>query len=193
MTCCPRPEQVLLRRLSVFAGWSLEMAEQVCADGRLPAEQIIDASAGLVDKSLVVVEPEVLGQARYRLLDSVRAYAAQRLADGGRVRRRPAPAARLRAVRTPSTPRRSGMAEIPAGWAAAVDVFRRYDVDAGNLRQVLSRCQATGDVRDRAAAVHRGPAVLDRPRPLRRGRGVVRPVPGPGPHRAAARRCSARR
>jgi len=137
-------EQVLLRRLSVFAGWSLEMAEYVCADGRLPAGQIIDASAGLVDKSLVVVEPEVLGQARYRLLDSVRAYAAQRLAAAGE-----AAGIQLRyrdyTVRYTERAQAVGMAEIPAGWAEAVDVFRRYDVDAGNLRQVLSRCVTTGD------------------------------------------------
>ena len=111
---------------------------------RLPAEQIIDTSAGLVDKSLVVVEPEVLGQARYRLLDSVRAYAAQRLAAAGE-----AAAIQLRfrdyAVRYTERAQAVGMAEIPAGWAEAVDVFRRYDVDAGNLRQVLSRCVTTGD------------------------------------------------
>ena len=138
-------EQVLLRRLSVFAGWSLEMAEYVCADGRLPAEQIIDASAGLVDKSLVVVEPEVLGQARYRLLDSVRAYAAQRLAAAGEAG---AVQARLRdyALRFTEQATAEAMGEIPADWTATVDVFRRYDVDVGNLRQVLSWCVNTGDV-----------------------------------------------
>jgi predicted ATPase len=77
------PEQILLRRLSVFSGWSLDMAEQVCADDRLPLEDVVELTSGLVDKSLVVVEPEVIGQARYRMLDSIRAYAAQRLADAG--------------------------------------------------------------------------------------------------------------
>jgi len=139
------PEQVLLRRLSVFAGWSLEMAEQVCADDRLAAGEIIDLTATLVDKSLVVVEPEVLGQARYRLLDSIRAYAAQRLADAGESA---AIQLRLRdyALTVVEQAEAVGMAVIPAGWAAAVDVFRRYDVDAANLRQVLGRCLATGDV-----------------------------------------------
>jgi predicted ATPase/DNA-binding NarL/FixJ family response regulator len=139
------PEQVLLRRLSVFAGWSLEMAEQVCADDQLPAGEIIDLTAGLVDKSLVVMEPEVLGQARYRLLDSIRAYAAQRLADAGESA---AIQLRLRdyALTVVEQAEAVGMAVIPAEWAAAVDVFRRYDVDAANLRQVLSRCLATGDV-----------------------------------------------
>jgi predicted ATPase/DNA-binding CsgD family transcriptional regulator len=139
------PEQVLLRRLSVFAGWSLEMAEQVCADRLLPAEEIIGLTAGLVDKSLLVVEPEVLGQARYRMLDSIRAYAAQRLADAGE-----AASVQLRlrdyALIVCEHAEAVGMAVIPAGWPAAVDVFRRYDVDSGNVRQVLGRCQATGDV-----------------------------------------------
>jgi predicted ATPase len=139
------PEQVLLRRLSVFAGWSLEMAEQVCADRLLPAEEIIGLTAGLVDKSLLVVEPEVLGQARYRMLDSIRAYAAQRLADAGESA---AVQLRLRdyALIVCEHAEAVGMAMIPAGWSAAVDVFRRYDVDSGNVRQVLGHCQATGDV-----------------------------------------------
>src|ERR1035441_5880727 len=77
------PEQALLRRLSVFAGWSLEMAEQVCADDDLPAAEVLDLTSGLVDKSLVVVEPEVLGQARYRLLGTIRDYAAGKLAESG--------------------------------------------------------------------------------------------------------------
>ncbi|HTT53104.1 MAG TPA: tetratricopeptide repeat protein [Streptosporangiaceae bacterium] len=139
------PEQVLLRRLSVFAGWSLEMAEQVCADRALAAEEIIDLTAALVDKSLLVVEPEVLGQARYRMLDSIRAYAAQRLADAGESA---AIQLRLRdyALIVCEHAEAVGLAVIPAGWPAAVDVFRRYDVDSGNVRQVLGRCQATGDV-----------------------------------------------
>src|SRR5580704_13606839 len=57
-------EQVLLRRLSVFAGWSLEMAERVCADDGLPAAQVLNLLAGLAEKSLVEVEPDVLGQSR---------------------------------------------------------------------------------------------------------------------------------
>jgi predicted ATPase/DNA-binding CsgD family transcriptional regulator len=137
-------EQALLRRLSVFAGWSLEMAEQVCADADLPAAEVLDLTSGLVDKSLVVVEPEVLGQARYRLLDTIRGYAAERLASSGE-----AGAVHLRLrnymLRLVQRNEAIGMAIIPAPWSAAVDVFRRYDVDVGNLRQVLSGCLADGD------------------------------------------------
>jgi predicted ATPase/DNA-binding CsgD family transcriptional regulator len=137
-------EQALLRRLSVFAGWSLEMAEQVCADADLPAAEVLDLTIGLVDKSLVVVEPEVLGQARYRLLDTIRGYAVERLASSGE-----AGAVHLRLrnymLRLVQRNEAIGMAIIPAPWSAAVDVFRRYDVDVGNLRQVLSGCLADGD------------------------------------------------
>jgi predicted ATPase/DNA-binding CsgD family transcriptional regulator len=138
------PEQILLRRLSVFSGWSLEMAEQVCTDGGLPVEDVVGLTAGLVDKSLVVVEPEVLGQARYRMLDSIRAYAAQRLSEAGEAA---ATQARLRdhALAVCERNEEVGLATIPSGWAAVVAVFRRSDADVANLRQVLSSCLAAGD------------------------------------------------
>ena len=138
------PEQILLRRLSVFSGWSLDMAEQVCADDRLPVEDVVGLTAGLVDKSLVVVEPEVLGQARYRMLDSIRAYAAQRLAEAGEAA---ATQLRLRdhALAVCERNEAVGLATIPSGWAAVVAVFRRSDADVANLRQVLSSCLAAGD------------------------------------------------
>jgi predicted ATPase/DNA-binding CsgD family transcriptional regulator len=138
------PEQILLRRLSVFSGWSLDMAEQVCADGALPVEDVVGLTAGLVDKSLVVVEPEVLGQARYRMLDSIRAYAAQRLSEAGEAA---ATQARLRdyAVAVCERNEAVGLATVPSSWPMVVAVFRRYDVDVANLRQVLSSCLAGGD------------------------------------------------
>jgi len=76
-------EQMLLRRLSVFAGWSLEMAEQVCADERMPEPRVLDLLAALIDKSLVALEDELAGDARYRLLDTIREYAAARLHASG--------------------------------------------------------------------------------------------------------------
>jgi predicted ATPase/DNA-binding CsgD family transcriptional regulator len=137
-------EQVLLRRLSVFSGWSLEMAEQVCADDGLPAVSVLDLIAGLVDKSLVVVEPETLGQTRYRLLDTIRDYAGQRLADADEAA---VTQARLReyVLQVAEHNAAIGMALIPAPWSARVDVFRRYDVDADNALRVLDQCLAGGD------------------------------------------------
>jgi len=78
-----RDEQILLRRLSVFAGWSLGMAEQVCADNRISVEQVLELLAALIDKSLVALEDELAGDARYRLLDTIREYASAQLAAAG--------------------------------------------------------------------------------------------------------------
>jgi predicted ATPase/DNA-binding CsgD family transcriptional regulator len=82
------PEQVLLRRLAVFSGWNLDMAEQVCSDpvscaGGIPAEDVLGLLISLIDKSLVVLDGEAAGDARYRLLDTIREYAAERLAAAG--------------------------------------------------------------------------------------------------------------
>ena len=138
------PEQVLFRRLSVFAGWSLEMAEQVCADEVIPARDVFGLIAALVDKSLVVPEPELPGQARYRMLDTIREYAAMRLAGAGE-----ATAMRRRltgyAVRAAERAMDIGMARVPAPWAARVEVFRRYDIESGNVTQVLDWCVSGGD------------------------------------------------
>jgi len=137
-------EQVLLRRLSVFAGWSLEMAEQVCADADIPAAAILDLIAALVDKSLVVVDTEVLGQARYRLLDTIREYAVGRLAEAGEAKTFQL---RLRdyTLAVAEHNMAIGLAWVPAPWSARVNVFRRYDAEVGNVWQVLSGCLADGD------------------------------------------------
>lgn len=77
------PERVLLRRLSVFRGWSLEMAERICADEMLPAGDVLGPLTGLIDKSLVIADGELNGLARYRLLESVRQFAVDRAAEAG--------------------------------------------------------------------------------------------------------------
>jgi predicted ATPase/DNA-binding SARP family transcriptional activator len=78
-------EQVLLRRLAVFAGtFTLEAAEAVCAGDPLDAEDILDGVSALVDKSLVVMEAGD-GVARYRLLETVRQYGLERLDEAGEI------------------------------------------------------------------------------------------------------------
>jgi predicted ATPase/DNA-binding CsgD family transcriptional regulator len=138
-------ERVLLRRLSVFAGWSLEMAERVCADELMPAAEVLDTVAALVDKSLVVREAEALGQARFRMLDTIRAYAAEKLTaaeEAATVRHR----FRDHTLGVAERNFAVGMALVPAPWRDRVDVFRRYDVDAGNVWLVLGQCLAEGEV-----------------------------------------------
>jgi predicted ATPase/DNA-binding SARP family transcriptional activator len=69
-------ERVLFRRLAIFAGgFTLEAAEEVCATGAIARRTIVDLLARLVDKSLV----SATGR-RFRLLDTIRQYAAERLA-----------------------------------------------------------------------------------------------------------------
>ena len=74
-------ERALLQRLSVFAGgFTLDAAEAVGAgDGMAPGE-VLDALGHLVDKSLVMFDAET---DRYRLMETVRQYALERLAEMG--------------------------------------------------------------------------------------------------------------
>ena len=77
------PERETLRRLSVFAGgFELEAAEAICADGSVDAFDVMDLLGSLVDKSLVVAD-RMPGSVRYRLLDTIRQYAAQELLRSG--------------------------------------------------------------------------------------------------------------
>lgn len=70
-------ERTSFQRLSVFAGgWTLEAAEAVCADGDLLQDGVLDLLTQLVQKSLVVME---VGGERYRMLDTVRHYALEKL------------------------------------------------------------------------------------------------------------------
>src|SRR6266545_5801751 len=74
-------ERVLLRRLSVFAGgWSFEAARIVC--GESLGDNVLDLLTHLVDKSLVAVEAEA-EEARYRLPETIRQYARDKLFESG--------------------------------------------------------------------------------------------------------------
>jgi non-specific serine/threonine protein kinase len=85
----------LFRRLSVFAGtFSLDAVEAICPD-----DGVLDVLSSLVDKSLVVMEA-VGGEARYRLLETLRQYGHDRLVAAGSGRSAPA-----RAVLRSSLPR----------------------------------------------------------------------------------------
>ncbi|MGW5878915.1 ATP-binding protein [Nocardiopsis terrae] len=76
-------ERLLLHRLSVFSTWYLEAAEDVCSGAGVDAADILPLHFSLLDKSLVVMDSEINGTAHYRLTETVRVYAAERLgADG---------------------------------------------------------------------------------------------------------------
>ena len=76
-------ERLLLRRLAVFAGgWTLELAEQTCSDETIDQYEVMDMLGKLVDKSLVAVYESVTGT-RYRILETVRQYAREKLFESG--------------------------------------------------------------------------------------------------------------
>jgi predicted ATPase/class 3 adenylate cyclase len=84
------PECVLFRRLSVFAGgWTLDAAEAVCAEDYFRAGEgietfdVLDLLSQLASKSLVMVEREQGKDARYRLLETIRQYAREKLLEAG--------------------------------------------------------------------------------------------------------------
>jgi predicted ATPase len=76
-------ELILFRRLGIFAsGFELEAVEEVCTGSGLNADEIADVLARLAEKSLVTVEEGGRGR-RYRLLETVRMYARERLVEAG--------------------------------------------------------------------------------------------------------------
>ncbi len=133
------PEQALLQRLCVFAGgFDLEAAEAVCAGEAVEDWAVLDLLSELVEKSLVTVDTDDTPP-RYDLLESVRAFAAQRLAEAGAE-------VRLR--------------ERHLAWAAALcdsardglrgeamsDTLDRLDRDRDNLLAALRWASTEGDV-----------------------------------------------
>ncbi|HEY7049884.1 MAG TPA: BTAD domain-containing putative transcriptional regulator [Jatrophihabitantaceae bacterium] len=75
-------ERLLVERLAVFpAGATPESAEAVCADNEVPASDVLDLLASLVDKSLLQESSD--SPARFRMLETIREYGQERLADRG--------------------------------------------------------------------------------------------------------------
>jgi predicted ATPase len=76
-------EKALLLRLSVFVnGWDLDAAEAVCAGDSIEPYEVLDLLCSLVEKSLVICDTKNRANPRYRLLEMVRQYALDRIAEG---------------------------------------------------------------------------------------------------------------
>ena len=76
-------EKAVLLRLSVFAGgWDLPAAEAVCVGDDVEDWEVLDLLTSLADKSLVAAETQGAGT-RYRLLETIRQYAGDRLRENG--------------------------------------------------------------------------------------------------------------
>jgi len=123
-------EQTVFRRLGVFAGgFTLEAAQQVASDDRIDPWSTLDHLGALVDKSLVLAEGDAIP--RYRMLETTRAYALERLAEAGEMQ---------------TTLRRHAQAVLAllqpyehydARWRVTGDIEPAAKVELDNLRAAL--------------------------------------------------------
>src|SRR6266568_8943123 len=129
------PEQALFHRLAVFAGgWNLAAAEAVCGGGEVAHGNVLSLLTRLLDSSLAL-EEESDGRARYRLLQPVRAFAADHLA------RSEAAEATHRAHATYFLERAAQLATSPQGdpaeWAGLGSRLDEMQRDYQNFRLAL--------------------------------------------------------
>ena len=133
-------DQQVLQRLSVFVGSvTLQAAEVVCArEGVEPAE-VIDALFRLVSKSLVMSDKPESGEAsfqpRYRLLETIRQYALEKLAESGEM-------AEAKNRHLNYFIQWTEMAEPQLGGSGQLSWVELYEAEHDNLRAALEWCNA---------------------------------------------------
>ena len=128
-------EQAFFAQLSVFAGgFTLEAAAAVAKRG---AVEVLDLTTRLVDASLVIADKQS-SETRFRLLETVRQYAADRLAES-------APAEDARERHEAYFRELAARAEPELGGEAQNEWFTRLDIDHDNLRAALSHAAESDD------------------------------------------------
>jgi predicted ATPase/DNA-binding XRE family transcriptional regulator len=134
-------ERRLFERLSVFSGgWNLGGATAVCGWGVIEPDDVVELLTGLVDKSLVVAEIQG-DQMRYRLLETIRNYAGDRLETSGQA----AETRRRHARHILKLAEADGLTRLGIRYPADMDqVSREYD----NVRAALGALLALGDLED---------------------------------------------
>ena len=136
------PDRRLWRRLAVFAGgWTVAAAEAVCGGDGLEEGEVLEGLFRLADRSLIVrgTTPVVAAgrePARFTMLESLRAYGAERLAEAGEAD----------AVAARHTAFFLDLAEEAAAHRTARPWLRRVRADYDNLRAALDRVMAAGDL-----------------------------------------------
>ena len=128
------PERAVLARLSVFAGgFGLAAAEAVAAGPSVPSGQVLEHLGALVNKSLVQFDDTPTGMGRYRLLETVRQFAAGKLDELG--------LDALAATRIAHRDYYLALAEAAAPQLVAADQaawLDRLDAELGNLRAAIA-------------------------------------------------------
>ncbi len=142
---CSATEQLMWARLSVFAGgFDLEAVEDVCSDGEIDRDEVLNLVASLVNKSIIVRKQATENsQAWYHMLETIRQYGAERLTSADQVR----------ALRVRHRDHYRSMAAQFAAEGFGPDQahwFLRLRRESGNIRAALEFC--LGDRQEAAAA-----------------------------------------
>ena len=140
---CTPEQQVLWARLSVFAGtFDIADAEQVCDGPPLSADEVLRTLIDLVDKSVVVLTAD----GRYRLLDTIREFGAERLTASGEEH----------AVRSRHVRRYVGLAQYFGAHPTGEDQLARYRelrIAHDNIRAALRYAFGAGEMDAEAASL----------------------------------------
>jgi predicted ATPase/class 3 adenylate cyclase/DNA-binding CsgD family transcriptional regulator len=124
------PESVLFRRLAAFVGaFDLDGAQNVCGGGDVERFQVLDQLTLLVDKSLVVAD-DGGGSTRYRLLETVRQYAREKLGESGE-------ADAVRARHRDHYTEMAALLDAPAG-GDYEQRLRQAEIEIDNLRAAFA-------------------------------------------------------
>jgi predicted ATPase/class 3 adenylate cyclase len=134
-----QPQRVLFRRLSVFAGGAdLEAVEAVVDPTNQLGEEVLDLTTALVERSLLHSAQEG-GDARLRMLETIREYASDQLAAAGET-------GEIQARHAAYYLAMAEAAAVPMPDARRNELFVQLDRELGNLRAILSWSLATGDI-----------------------------------------------
>jgi len=134
------PERLVFRRLAVFrGGWSAEAAEDVCAGDGVDRSEVVSLLAALVDRSLAVADHQNTARhtVRFRMLETLRHYAAERLAEAGEHER----VARAHATYYTEVAER---AEPQVRGPGQGRWLQWLDTERDNVREALGWCRANG-------------------------------------------------
>jgi non-specific serine/threonine protein kinase len=156
-------ERRVLARLSVFVGGcDLAAVERVCAAAPIDASECVALLGALVDQSLVIAEPGPSATTRFRLLETVRAYARGRLAASGDLPATQARHAALYAGRAEDEhlPRPQWLASMDREHANLRAAFRWY-VDTGHTDEALRLASALAHFWDVRGHIVEGRRALD--------------------------------